>query len=251
MEDNSGHVGGGVVVGGRVLHLYEGRDGVLCFDGDPGYFEEWEQRSQLKLEGILEDEEPKTELRRKQFLIKMVGGLSGNAWTHCKGLKVCSSKHIKDPDANSSLAFEEICKAVQSATQDVAPLRLRKFFREYFRNGGRRKGVSLQDFIKRREDSYERMRQANEKIVLPDEVSAFSRPLLYRQLVQGVLEVEIGLCVTIITNGIIGRGARGGHAVPTSSHARVLLLPLSRSPGRVLPPCFRCWCCARGRAVPA
>ena len=62
---------------------------MLCFDGNPEYYDEWRKRSELKLMGCLLEDEEKTAVARKSMMSKMMNGLFGRAWKKCNKLHEC------------------------------------------------------------------------------------------------------------------------------------------------------------------
>ena len=111
---------GGMVTGTRAPPLYEGKEGAYCYNGDPLYYEEYEERTRLKFSGLIGDTDEKTAQLQRSFLTKVKGGLFGRAWHKCRTHKDLESSRLTDDTRHPPAVFEAMLAAIKAQTQDIA-----------------------------------------------------------------------------------------------------------------------------------
>ena len=96
--------------------LFENRDGVMSFNGDPEYVEEWESRTRLAFDSILDTDSAKQDMMRRAILPKMVKGLYGRAWRKCRNVDKLKSSELTDPESAPENSLELLILTVKLKT---------------------------------------------------------------------------------------------------------------------------------------
>ena len=131
--------------------------GVVHYNGDPKYAEEFEERVWLGFQSLAKNDQG-------SYAAKLKNALSGRAWTLCHRKTEISAEKLltlseSEPSSTSGpRAAVKLVKTVRAAVERVAPLLKSQAFEDYFFERGRRKpGEQISDFIQRRQNEYERL----------------------------------------------------------------------------------------------
>ena len=134
------------------------KSGVVHYNGDPKYAEEFEERVWLGFQSLVKTDQ-------MNYAAKLKNALSGRAWTLChRKSEIAAEKLLSlsesDPSTTTGpkAAVKLVVKTVRAAVERVAPLLKSQAFEDYFFEKGRRKpGEQISDFIQRRQNEYERL----------------------------------------------------------------------------------------------
>ena len=134
------------------------KTGVVHYNGDPKYAEEFEERVWLGFQSLSKTDQA-------NYAAKLKNALSGRAWTLChRKAEIAAEKLLSLSESEPSTttgpkaAVKLVVKTVRAAVERVAPLLKSQAFEDYFFEKGRRKpGEQISDFIQRRQNEYERL----------------------------------------------------------------------------------------------
>ena len=134
------------------------KSGVVHYNGDPRYAEEYEERVWLGFSSM-------TKADQLTYAGRLKNALSGRAWTLChRKSEIAAEKLLtlseSEPSTSTGpkIAVKLVVKTVRAAVERVAPLLKSQAFEDYFFEKGRRRaGEAISDFIQRRQNEYERL----------------------------------------------------------------------------------------------
>ena len=196
------------------------KDGIPHFTGAvPGLMKEYRRRVLFaygSLEGSGDDEDKiKKSLTKKKsrFALRLVHALHGLAWKECEDL-VLHPEKLKEEDG-----YKHVLAALQGI-EKVGVIRKTEAFEAYFDHCHRRKGQTIDSFLRQRRQAWADLEDLAENVKMSDDLQAFNlskddrrQILLANQSAYTVEGIERALRVSYYD--IHERERQGGAAWPT------------------------------------
>ena len=123
----------------RNASVYVDKEGIVHWDGDPAYGEEFEQRTWLAYYTHKQTDQ-------KMFPLRIMNGLAGRAWrlSH-KRPELEVSKLLESAAEDSKATVTMVITTIRASCEKVAPLRKKEAFNNFFRKGYRKSNESVQE----------------------------------------------------------------------------------------------------------
>ena len=142
-------------------------DGVVFYNGDPTFGEEYEERVWLSFFSMRVEDQATVTLRLKN-------GLTARAWelVHSRD-EIAATKLLADGKVDAAGTLSAFLNIVRSSCEKVAPIRKKEAFDGFFESGRRRPGEGIQDFIARRENEYSRLKTLSSTTALSEDLRTY------------------------------------------------------------------------------
>ena len=149
------------------------RDGIPHYTGvQPGLMKEYRRRvlfAYNNLEGSGDDEEKERRSlakKKARFGLRLIHGLHGPAWKECEELVLAPDK-LKEADG-----YKHIFAALQGI-EKVGVIKRTEAFENYFDNCHRRRGQTVDSFLRQRRQAWADLEDVAEGVKMSDDLQAY------------------------------------------------------------------------------